>query len=70
MNHSRYFVLNSLNDFRTRQRHRCVWNSREQLFHLAINHQPRLPGQGQKNGEDWPAFDQWKNAQPLAMDQF
>lgn len=70
MNHSRYFVLNSLNDFRTHQRHRCVWNSREQLFHLAINHQPRLPGQGQKNGEDWPVFDQWKNAQPLAMDQF
>lgn len=70
MNHSRYFVLNSLEDFRTRQRHRCVWNSRERLFHLAINHQPRLPGQGQKNGDKWPAFVEWKNAVPLAMDQF
>lgn len=70
MNHSRYFVLNSLEDFRTRQRHRCVWNSRERLFHLAINHQPRLPSQGQKNGDSWPAYDEWKKAEPLAMDQF
>lgn len=70
MNHSRYFVLNSLEDFRTRQRHRCVWNSREQLFHLAIDHQPRLPKQGQKSGDQWPAMEEWKKAEPLAMDQF
>lgn len=70
MNHTRYFVLNSLEDFRTPQRHNCMWNSRERLFHLAINHQPRLPSQGQKNGDEWTAFDEWKKARPLAMDQF
>lgn len=70
MNQSRYFVLNSLEDFRTPQRHKCVWNSRERLFHLAINHQPRLPTLGQKSGDEWPALDEWKNAEPLAMDQF
>ncbi len=65
MDPTRYFVLNSLDDFRTHQRQRCVWNTREQLFHLAINHQPRLPSQGQAL-----ALATWAKAQPLAMDQF
>lgn len=65
MDPTRYFVLNSLDDFRTHQRQRCVWNTREQLFHLAINHQPRLPSQGQAL-----ALTTWAKAQPLAMDQF
>lgn len=65
MDPTRYFVLNSLDDFRTRQRQRCVWNTRERLFHLAINHQPRLPVLGQQS-----ARDQWAQALPLVMDQF
>jgi hypothetical protein len=69
MDQSRYFVLNSLEDFRTPQRHKCVWNSRDQLFHLAINHQPRLPSQGQQQGDGWPALAAARTALPLAMDE-
>lgn len=65
MNKPGYFVLNSLDDFRTRNRGDCVWNIRDELFHLAINHQPRLPKQNQDQ-----AFSQWAAAIPLVIDQY
>lgn len=65
MNKPGYFVLNNLDDFRTRDINACVWNTRDQLFHLAINHQPRLPVRNQEQ-----ALSEWKNAAPLVMDQF
>jgi len=65
MTQSRYFVLNSLDDFRTMQRSICVWNPQDQLFHLALNHQPRFPVLDQED-----AFNQWAQSQPLVMDKF
>lgn len=65
MQTSRYFVLNSLNDFRTRNIGDCIWNSRDQLFHLSMNHQLNFPGKKQDQ-----AFAQWKNAKALVMDQY
>lgn len=60
-----YFVLNSLDDFRTRNIGDCVWNTRDQLFHLAMNHQLRFPEKGQEQ-----AFTQWQDSTPLVMDQY
>lgn len=60
-----YFVLNSLDDFRTRNIGDCVWNTHDQLFHLAMNHQLRFPEEDQNQ-----AFTKWQAAMPMAMDQY
>lgn len=60
-----YFVLNSLDDFRTRNRGDCTWNTSEGLFHLAINHKPRLPKLQQAS-----ARNKWAAAKVLVMDGF
>lgn len=60
-----YFVLNSLDDFRTRNIGDCVWNTQDQLFHLAMNHQLHFAEQHQDQ-----AFAQWQTAMPLVMDQY
>lgn len=65
MQKPRYFVLNSLNDFRTRNIGDCIWNTRDQLFHLSMNHQLHFPEKKQDQ-----AFTQWQNSKPLVMDQY
>ncbi len=65
MQKPRYFVLNSLNDFRTRNIGDCIWNNRDQLFHLSMNHQLNFPGKKQDQ-----AFTEWSNSKPLVMDQY
>ncbi len=60
-----YFVLNSLDDFRTRNVGDCVWNTRDHLFHLAMNHQLRFPEKEQQQ-----AYAKWQSSTPLVMDQY
>lgn len=60
-----YFVLNGLEDFRTRNLGDCVWNTQDKLFHLAMNHQLRFPEKEQQQ-----AFAKWQSAVPLVMDQY
>jgi phage tail-like protein len=60
-----YFVLNSLDDFRTRNIGDCIWNAQDKLFHLAMNHKLTFP---EKKQED--AFTHWQSSVPLVMDKY
>jgi phage tail-like protein len=65
MSQAKYFVLNSLESFKTRQRGLCSWSETDSVFHLAVMHKPRFP---KINHEQ--AITAWKNSSPIVVDKF